>query len=284
MKHFFTLLFVLSCTSYSFSQIIDTTLYVNYTYCIGNSVEVHPVSPPQAICTYLWTPNIGVSNPSIAEPIIQAPVTTIYERRAICGTDTTFNYVVITVKPVIALGYNPLLLPDTTLLCQNIGACVDLHIPNVLQQPFNNPVIPFSTLYAGGYTSFLWTVTGDTDTITTACQGGLYKVYAVYPTDTFCNTQLAQTFVKVVLDCNAIGVEETVKSHPIIYPNPIRDILYVENITDGNWFLYSLTSKLVDSGKIIANCEISMRYLPQGMYILQIENKHKVDSYKIIKD
>ena len=121
MKHIFLLISILACNSL-FAQILDTTLISDYTSCVGNSVQTQQFTPTQAGCSYLWSPTTGVSNPTDAEPIITPPFTTFYERRIICGIDTSYDYAMITVNapPVIDWGY-----PSTMIFCQYVG-CIKL--------------------------------------------------------------------------------------------------------------------------------------------------------------
>jgi len=68
-----------------------------------------------------------------------------------------------------------------------------------------------------------------------------------------------------------------------VYPNPVQDVLNLNNDTDSEVFIYSLTGKLIMNRKLAEpNYLLDVSLLPHGAYILKVQNAHKVRVSKII--
>ncbi|MDQ0783271.1 T9SS type A sorting domain-containing protein [Chryseobacterium sp. W4I1] len=69
-----------------------------------------------------------------------------------------------------------------------------------------------------------------------------------------------------------------------VYPNPVKsgENLNVKSEEGGTYTLFSAQGQLIRSDKFSANAEISTASLPAGIYIVKIETKSAVKSYKII--
>ncbi|MBB6372173.1 T9SS type A sorting domain-containing protein [Chryseobacterium shigense] len=69
-----------------------------------------------------------------------------------------------------------------------------------------------------------------------------------------------------------------------VYPNPVKsgENLNVKSKEEGTYTLFSAQGQLVKSGKFSGNAEINTASLPTGVYIVKIETKSTVKSYKII--
>jgi len=69
-----------------------------------------------------------------------------------------------------------------------------------------------------------------------------------------------------------------------VYPNPVKsgENLNVKSREDGTYTLFSAQGQLVKSGKFSGNAEINTASLPAGVYIVKIETKSTMKSYKII--
>ncbi|WP_083996826.1 T9SS type A sorting domain-containing protein [Chryseobacterium sp. BLS98] len=69
-----------------------------------------------------------------------------------------------------------------------------------------------------------------------------------------------------------------------VYPNPVKsgENLNVKSREEGTYALFSAQGQLVKSGKFSGNAEISTASLPAGIYIVKIETKSTMKSYKII--
>jgi hypothetical protein len=69
-----------------------------------------------------------------------------------------------------------------------------------------------------------------------------------------------------------------------IYPNPVKsgENLNVKSDEEGTYTLFSAQGQLIKSDKFRGNSEISTASLPAGVYIVKIETKSTVKSYKVI--
>lgn len=70
-----------------------------------------------------------------------------------------------------------------------------------------------------------------------------------------------------------INVQEPIVSKVSIYPNPVADALHilVENAANTDMFILDMTGKQIFQGKYAS--EISVKDLPQGMYVLKVAGK-----------
>ena len=68
----------------------------------------------------------------------------------------------------------------------------------------------------------------------------------------------------------------------LIYPNPTKDVLYIENSTDSNedYQMVDVFGKTVQMGNIVDH-KINLQYIENGVYFLKIGKLKKI--YKIIK-
>lgn len=70
----------------------------------------------------------------------------------------------------------------------------------------------------------------------------------------------------------------------LIYPNPVRTVLNVKNISaKANYKIYTSSGRMVSSG-VIANNKIDVSVLISGMYIIDIEDEKGVVQKKFIKE
>jgi len=69
-----------------------------------------------------------------------------------------------------------------------------------------------------------------------------------------------------------------------IYPNPVKagENLNVKSSEEGVFTIFSAQGQLVRTGTFKGNAEISTSSLPSGMYMIKIETKSTVKSYKVI--
>ncbi|MGG5210815.1 T9SS type A sorting domain-containing protein [Chryseobacterium sp. MIQD13] len=69
-----------------------------------------------------------------------------------------------------------------------------------------------------------------------------------------------------------------------VYPNPVKagENLNVKSGEEGTYTVFSAQGQLIKSDKFKGNSEISTASLPTGVYIVKIETKSTVKSYKII--
>ncbi len=260
MKHIFLLIFMLACNALS-AQLIDTTLISDYACCLGNSVQTQQVTPIQAGCSYLWSPTTGVSNPTDAEPIITPPFTTFYERRIICGIDTSYDYAMITVNsaPTIVWGY-----PDTMYFCQYESPTTIGFDKDFINQPG-------SPLFLQGYT-YQWNTGATTDSVLIT-QTGLYSLNFIAADSSLCDAFAGQVYV-IFDPCTSI--ENPENEDIIVYPNPANEFIsIVSSEKIASISLFDMTGK---RGYFAEKTDsINVSTFAKGMYILEvITSKGKV--------
>jgi len=83
----------------------------------------------------------------------------------------------------------------------------------------------------------------------------------------------------------AVGAEITEAAGDVkIYPNPVKsgENLNVRSEEGGVYTMFSAQGQLIKTGQFSGNTEISTSSLPAGVYIIKIETKSTVKSYKVI--
>ena len=70
---------------------------------------------------------------------------------------------------------------------------------------------------------------------------------------------------------------ETIK----VYPNPVNNFLYIENIKDSNYEIYDITGKRVLNG---INNQINVSSLENGVYFLKVTLEENILTQKFIKE
>lgn len=87
---------------------------------------------------------------------------------------------------------------------------------------------------------------------------------------------------------NARGIADsdiTEKANDVkVYPNPVKsgENLNIKSEETGIYSVFSAQGELITSGKFSRNAEINTASLPAGVYIVKIETKSTVKSYKVI--
>ncbi len=110
----------------------------------------------------------------------------------------------------------------------------------------------------------------------------IYVDDAIYSTDNWLNIDQNSTFVETETECNALNTNETVlENELIIYPNPVKNILYFKNKQIKEVTVYNILGK-----KILKENKntIDFSNLNNGIYIVKIlTNENKIITKKIIK-
>ena len=97
--------------------------------------------------------------------------------------------------------------------------------------------------------------------------------------------------IKTDQDCQGI-FEETifVTSEMVLFPNPVRDVFYIDTRNVGNLPIqlnfYSLSGQLVKKSEITTNTsqiEINARDLPSGVYAVEVIDGASIQTLKLIK-
>jgi hypothetical protein len=72
----------------------------------------------------------------------------------------------------------------------------------------------------------------------------------------------------------------------LVYPNPTEGRLYINNSSSDkfNYYIYSITGKLVRSGQNISDTrvDIDMSTLTKGIYLINVINKEQTETHKVI--
>lgn len=80
-----------------------------------------------------------------------------------------------------------------------------------------------------------------------------------------------------------LSVNEVVKQKLSIYPNPVVDQLNIKGISSHTKYkILDLSGKMLSQGEVNNNT-LDLKYLPKGIYLIQIEDGDNVCSKKIIK-
>ena len=66
----------------------------------------------------------------------------------------------------------------------------------------------------------------------------------------------------------------TNNSNILVYPNPVRDLLYISTTEAQNYMLYTVIGKAIQQGAVTKNGSIDMKAIPTGTYLLQLTNIH----------
>lgn len=86
-------------------------------------------------------------------------------------------------------------------------------------------------------------------------------------------TKLLIDEVKATVESGA-GLESIDLLSPVIYPNPVSDVLNLKNINNEPWVIYDVTGKCVQQGIFIEQqASIDIRNLPSGIYYLKINEE-----------
>lgn len=116
-----------------------------------------------------------------------------------------------------------------------------------------------------------------TFSVTSAWQTGVYKIDVTFGGNTY------QTSFGVRAN---LASENTVTESVSIYPNPVKDILYIKNMKDiASAEIIDLSGKIVKkAGTEIKSGNIDLRNLPAGNYILKLKSTNQdVKTTKFIK-
>lgn len=114
----------------------------------------------------------------------------------------------------------------------------------------------------------------DTNTICCSC----IKAIRFGVEETLAGTQKCATFA--VLFANSIT--ESPDNNIKIYPNPVKDNLYIENVENSNIYIYNTLGKLVKKVQDISETtEINVSDLSNGIYVVKIQKGTAIQTKKI---
>lgn len=82
---------------------------------------------------------------------------------------------------------------------------------------------------------------------------------------------------------SALGMDDISTNNFKLYPNPVKDILHLENLYGGEVGIYDLTGQLLKSEKVPSNGEMSVAELAPGIYLFKCKVQNKEKQFKITK-
>ncbi len=146
--------------------------------------------------------------------------------------------------------------------------------------------VKFIDLSGNQPTSWAWTLEGGTPATSTQQNPvvnyntpGTYKV-TLKATNTGGNNSIIKDGYIIVK--TATGVEENEANKILIYPNPVRDNLYIICEDDFSVRLYNINGRIIYSG--INNRLLDMSAVEPGIYVLEIITGHSSVIHKIIRE
>lgn len=125
------------------------------------------------------------------------------------------------------------------------------------------------------------TNTGNTLSFVRTLTPGDYFLKIVSTTPTNTNYQTPYNFVINT----TLGTSENEINKVSFYPNPVKDILYLENITASKATIYSLLGQQLEVKYIkTASSSIDMSKYAKGIYLITLENENQTQTIKVIKE
>ena len=82
---------------------------------------------------------------------------------------------------------------------------------------------------------------------------------------------------------STLANEEFEKNKINIYPNPVKEIIYLSNITGTEYEIFDILGKSITKGKINES-QINVNSLSKGIYILKVKKEEKIFNQKFIKE
>ena len=84
------------------------------------------------------------------------------------------------------------------------------------------------------------------------------------------------------ISCSTLGISENIKETIKIYPNPVKEIIHLSNITETDFEIYDILGNLVSKGN--SENQINVNFLTKGVYILKLKNGENIINQKFIKE
>jgi endo-1,3(4)-beta-glucanase len=85
-------------------------------------------------------------------------------------------------------------------------------------------------------------------------------------------------------NCSSTGVEVPVNLSPILYPNPVQDILHLQLPVEINRVIVSdMQGKKLFDKKVTSFYDLDMRSFAEGIYLVQVENSLGICNRKVLK-
>ncbi|RXM49695.1 MULTISPECIES: T9SS type A sorting domain-containing protein [unclassified Chryseobacterium] len=153
----------------------------------------------------------------------------------------------------------------------------EIKSPNIVEFIFENIQLPFDNDHNDGYVAF------KIKTISTLNTGDSFsntaKIYFDYNAPIVTNTYT--TTIEGILATSEVQNDKKAVS---IYPNPVKDILYLHSSIEVTKVeVYDVAGRLITSMGVKGNA-VNVSELPKGNYLIKLFLKDKVSVQKFIKD
>lgn len=236
-------------------EIADMPLF----YC-GYARTLNATFNPSA--SYHWTPEYGLSNPNIRNPLLYIEDTTYLQYYLECiipGCGTTYDTLNIEFDPMPNISFYYPDQSQDTVFFSCYATCVDEFLWNFGDGTFSNEENPVHVYTLPG--TYTVSLTGTNEFGSRTITGSFY-------------------FYWVGLD------ENPVNKCIVIYPNPADKGLYIKGLPEGqNTFITisGISGNIILKGNIIkSEVSIDIEELTNGIYIIQIDTGSNVFYRKIV--
>lgn len=164
----------------------------------------------------------------------------------------------------------PVAINGNTMICANSGA-----------NSYNTPPVAGATSYSwslpGG-----WTGSSTTTTISaTPGASGVFTVIAKSP----CGVSMQRTVSVTVDPCTGINSQSLNQAGFKLYPNPVKETLYLESESDHELLVMNTIGQIVYSSELSAGSHaLNLEHLAKGIYIVELRNSSGSEKTKIVKE
>ena len=131
-----------------------------------------------------------------------------------------------------------------------------------------------ATLTATGATNYTWSPIGSTSSTVVVSPTISTNYVLTGSNDGLC---FPTTNVSILVTPCVIGIEELTNNNAAVYPNPTKDVLYIDFNSNFSTSTFELTNTI---GELVMNevledknSRINIEKIPTGIYFYQIKNK-----------
>jgi hypothetical protein len=261
------------------------------TICLGDSVQLNPMTNPATGLTYLWMPSTGLSNATIKNPWAKPTVTTTYNLivgvpGTNCKKDASITVNVVQCPPQNPCDWQATVKDTALYICRGAST--------VLSASTNPAVTGASYSWTSSPTSTI--VNGNTanPTVTPTVSPTVYTVTVT--TGGATTGQICTKTATVTVywkDCPT-GQRKAAEEEEIddikIAPNPTQSMISVQIPDSMNWEKASLINaqgiilneqERVDEAKSV---KFDVQTQPSGMYIVRVKTDKGFVNKKVMKE
>ncbi len=260
------------------------------TICLGDSVQLNPITNPVTGLTYLWTPSTGLSNSTIKNPWAKPLVTTTYNLIISygpnCKKDGSMTVVVKPCSTQVQCEWRAMVKDSAVFICRGTSAILGAYtMPVVAGAMYSWTSTPASTIVNGNTT---------TPIVTPMISPTVYTVtISVVNSDGTVCTKTAKVTV-YWKDCsNPIGTRVAADENTdeiTVSPNPTQSVISVQIPDSFNW----QSATLINQQGVILNeqdrtdeaksVKFNVQTQPSGMYIIRVKTDKGFVNKKVMKE